>query len=133
VGFGHVQQVPAIIDHEHETVLEASFMEGIAEFTAEMISGSVAYSEFTSTTEGHEKEVESAFVADENKTDLSHWLYNATLDKPGDFGYWVGYRIAQSYYQHSDDKRRAFREMMEMTDPKAFLARSGWYPGIRLR
>ena len=131
--YGHVQQVPAIVDDEHATVLEASLMEGIAEFTAEMISGSVAYSEFTSTTKGHEKEIESAFVADEDKTDLSRWLYNATLDKPGDLGYWVGYRIAKAYYQHAGDKRRAFREMMEMTDAKGFLAKSGWYPGIRLR
>lgn len=131
--YGHVQQVPAIVDDEHATVLEASLMEGIAEFTAEMISGSVAYSEFTSTTKGREKEIESAFVADEDKTDLSAWLYNATLDKPGDLGYWVGYRIAKAYYQHADDKRRAFREMMEMTDPKGFVAKSGWYPGIRLR
>ncbi|MGQ0834819.1 MAG: hypothetical protein ACT4O5_07840 [Gammaproteobacteria bacterium] len=26
-----------------------------------------------------------------------------------------------------------FREILEMTDPKAFLAKSGWYPGIRLQ
>jgi hypothetical protein len=24
------------------------------------------------------------------------------------------------------------REILEMTDPKAFLAKSGWYPGIQL-
>jgi uncharacterized protein YjaZ len=52
--------------------------------------------------------------------------------KPADLGYWVGYRIVKSYYQHATDKRRALREILEMTDPKAFVANSGWYPGIRL-
>jgi uncharacterized protein YjaZ len=66
------------------------------------------------------------------KTDLSKWLYNGTMDKPGDLGYWIGYRIVKSYYQHAADKRRALREILEMTNPKAFLATSGWYPGIRL-
>jgi uncharacterized protein YjaZ len=46
-------------------------------------------------------------------------------------GYWVGYRIVKSY-QHASDKRQAFREILQMTDPKAFLAKSGWYPGIHL-
>ena len=52
---------------------------------------------------------------------------------PTDLGYWVGYRITKAYYQHTSDKRQALREILGMTDPKAFLARSGWYPGIRLR
>jgi hypothetical protein len=84
------------------------------------------------STQGHEKQIESAFVADEDQTDLSKWLDNSTLEKQGDLGYWVGYRIVKSYYQHAPDKRRALRETIEMTDPKAFLAKSGWYPGISL-
>jgi hypothetical protein len=37
---------------------------------------------------------------------------------------------ALAYYQHAADKRRPVREIIEITDPKAFLAKSGWYPGI---
>jgi hypothetical protein len=33
----------------------------------------------------------------------------------------------------SRDKRQAVREILEMTNPQLFLAKSGWYPGIRLR
>jgi hypothetical protein len=130
--YAHVQQTPALVDDEHPTVLEGSLVEGGAEFTAELISGEVAYSQFKASTKGHEKEIESAFVSDEDATDLSKWLNNGTPEKPGDLGYWVGYRIVKSYYQHAADKGRAFREILEMTDPKAFLAKSGWYPGIRL-
>jgi hypothetical protein len=32
-------------------------------------------------TKGHEKEIETAFVADQDKTDLSKWFYNGTLTK----------------------------------------------------
>lgn len=128
----HVQQSPALADDEHPTVLERSLVEGAAEFVGELISGEVAYSNFRNATRGREKEIETAFVADEDNTDMSQWIDNATPEDPGDLGYWVGYRIVKSYYQHVPDKRRALREIIQMTDPKAFLARSGWYPGITL-
>jgi hypothetical protein len=131
--YAHVQQARALVDDEHPTVLELSLIEGAAEFTAELISGEVAYSQLAASTKGREKEIETAFVADEDETDLSHWLNNSTLEKPGDLGYWVGYRIVKSYYRQASDKRRALREILEMDHPKAFLARSGWYPGIQLR
>jgi hypothetical protein len=129
----HVQQAPALADNEHPTVLEASLIEGAAEFTAELISGEISSYQFVASMKGREKEIETAFVSDEDKTDLSKWLYNGTREKPGDLGYWVGYRIVKSYYQHAGDKRTAFREILEMTNPKTFLAESHWYPGIPLQ
>ena len=44
----------------------------------------------------------------------------------------MGYRIAKAYYRNADDKDAALRAMLEMSDPKDFLARSGWHPGIKL-
>jgi hypothetical protein len=132
----HVQQFPALDDDEHPTLLERSLIEGGAELGAELISGEpaeVASASLRAATQGHEKEIESAFVADEDQTDLSKWLDNSTLEKQGDLGYWVGYRIVKSYYQHAADKRRALREIIEMTDPRSLLAKSGWYPGIVLQ
>jgi uncharacterized protein YjaZ len=114
-------------------VLTGSLIEGGAEFIAELISGQVAYSQFRTSTRGREKEIETAFVSDENKTDLSSWLNNGTRETPGDLGYWVGYRIVKAYYEHAADKRVALREILEMTDSNAFLVKSGWYPGIQLQ
>jgi hypothetical protein len=130
--YAHVQQVRALVDDPHPTVLEGSLIEGAAEFVAELISGGVSGPQLRARFEGHEREIETAFVADEDKTDLSKWLYNGTLEKQGDLGYWVGYRIVKSYYDRTSDKRQALREILQMTDPKAFLAKSGWYPGIQL-
>jgi hypothetical protein len=130
--YAHVQQAPALVDKEHPTVLEGSLMEGAAELTAELIAGKVAYSHLAARTAGLEKDIETAFAVDQDKSDLSSWLYNTTPEKPGDLGYWVGYRITKTYYQRASDKRQAFRDILEMTDPKAFLSKSGWYPGIHL-
>lgn len=131
--YAHVQQAiasPTFYDNEKPTVLEESLIEGAAEFVGEMISGGIAYPEFKTREKGREKEIETAFFRDEDKTDLSAWLYNGTLTQPGDLGYWVGYRIVKSYYDHARDKRRALREIFEMDDAKAFLAKSHWRPGM---
>ncbi|RZA29653.1 MAG: lytic murein transglycosylase [Lysobacteraceae bacterium] len=130
----HVQQVRAhaLGEKPLPTLLEISLLEGIAEFVGELIAGQVAYSRNAAVTAGREREIETRFAADLDKTDLSDWAYNATPDTPGDLGYWAGYRIAKSYYRNAPDKRQALREILEMDDAKSFLARSGWYPGIPL-
>ncbi|MFC3660372.1 gliding motility protein GldB-related protein [Luteimonas notoginsengisoli] len=92
----------------------------------------IAYSRNAAEAVGRELEIETRFAADIDKTDLSDWVYNATPDTPGDLGYWVGYRIAKAYYRNAPDKRQALRDIMDMEDPKAFLEKSGWYPGIEL-
>jgi hypothetical protein len=144
--YGHVQQYIAFDNDPHPTVLGGSLMEGAAEFNAEMTSGAISDYEQAAFAKGREKEIETAFVKDEDSDDLSRWLYNRTPQKPGgtqessgrppwppDLGYWVGYRICKAYYQHAKHKRQAFRDILEISDPKLFLAKSGWYPGIVLQ
>jgi hypothetical protein len=129
----HVQQAQDFTEDKNPTVLSGSLMEGSADFVGELISGSVSYAHLAAMTQGREKEIETAFVADQDKSDVSDWINNSTPEKPGDLGYWVGYRIVKSYYQRASDQRRALREILEMKDPKAFLARSGWYPGMQFQ
>jgi hypothetical protein len=129
----HVQQAPALAGRDDLTVLQRSLLEGGAELISELISGLAGQAHFPGLTQGREKEIETAFLVDQDKTDLSAWLDNSTLEKPGDLGYWVGHRIAKSYYRHASDKRQAVRDILQMTDAKAFLSRSGWYPGIELQ
>jgi hypothetical protein len=130
--FAHVQQREAFSEKENATVLSASLEEGAAEFVTELTTGSVAYAYMDGLITGREKEIETAFAADMGKTDLSQWLYNSTPEHPADLGYWVGYRIVKSYYQRAQDRRQALRDILEMTDPEAFVARSGWQPGVVL-
>lgn len=126
----HVQQA---LEHENPTVLERALGEGVAEFIGEVISGGVANVAVHASAQGRELEIETAFAADLDKSDLSAWFDNTTAEDVGQLGYWVGYRIAKSYYQHAPDPRAALREMIQLTDAHAFLARSGWRPGMVLR
>ena len=53
--YTHVQQSPALTNNEHPTVLDLSLIEGTAEFTGELISGDVAYSNFRVRQQGAKK------------------------------------------------------------------------------
>lgn len=133
--YGHVLQPGAQVENPESTVLQASLIEGGAEFVAELISGSIGYGHLLTATRGRELELETAFVADlDKKAEGSAWLYNGvgTPERPGDLGYWVGYRIAKAYYRQAKDKKAALREIIEVSDAKAFLAKSGWRPGMEL-
>jgi Predicted Zn-dependent protease (DUF2268) len=129
--YAHVQQVRALVDDEHPTVLERSLIEGAAEFVAELISGKTGYSHFPALTKGRELEIETAFAADVDQTDLSRWIDNSTMEQGNELGTWVGYRIVRAYYQRAADKQLALREILELSDPKAFLAKSGWRPAMQ--
>jgi Predicted Zn-dependent protease (DUF2268) len=124
----HAQQPRELVDDENPTVLEGSLVEGAAEFVGELISGAVSYAQQAASLRGREAQIDSRFVADLDKRDLSDWLYNGSMEKAGDIGYWVGYRIVKTYYDRAQDKRAAVRDIIEMRDPKAFLANSGWHP-----
>lgn len=131
----HAQQPLAQIESEDDTVLHAALVEGAAEFVAERMTGSVGYPLLHIWAKGREAELETAFLAEkDNKAIGSRWLYNqqGTDGWPGDLGYWVGYRVSKSYYDRASDKTAALREIIEMRDPAAFLAASGWSPGIAL-
>lgn len=130
--YGHVQQFP----HGGEeatpnTVLRQSLVEGEAELIAELTSGEASESHLQRWTRGREREIESAFLADMDSADLKPWLYNGvgTPEKPGDLGYWVGYRIAKAYYTRARDKRAAMNTLLDLKDPKQILVDSGWRPG----
>lgn len=131
----HVQQPATAVEDPNDTVLEAALVEGAAELVTELISGSVAYRHLAAAARGRELELETAFLRDVDRRAVgSEWVYDGagTPERPGDIGYWIGYRIAKSYYARAADKRAALREIIEMQDAKAFFAASGWCPGIRL-
>ena len=129
----HVQQPAGQVDAPPgATLLFQSLLEGGAEFMAELTSGDVSYGYMKAWTRGKECAIEQAFQKDASASDISHWLYNGfgTPDKPGDLGYWVGYRIAKAYYANAADKKQAIADLLGIDNANAadFLARSGWKP-----
>ena len=131
----HAQQPLAQSESREMTVLHAALVEGAAEFVAEQISGSVGFPLLHKWAKGREAELETAFLAEKDEVAIgSRWLYNQQGSDgwPGDLGYWIGYRVAKAHYARSPDKAAALREIIEMQDPAAFLAESGWTPGMAL-
>ena len=128
----HVQQPAAQVETPGATLLFQALIEGGADFMAELTSGDTINPQLRQWTRGHECAIEQAFVKEAPGTDLSHWMYNGvgTADKPGDLGYWVGYRIVKTYYDHAPDKKKALATLLHIDNASApqFLKDSGWVP-----
>lgn len=128
----HVQQPAAQVDAPPgATLLFQSLMEGGAEFIGELTSGEVLNQQLKRWTRGKACRIERDFQAQALGTDVSAWLYNGpgTPAKPGDLGYWVGYRIVRAYYHHARDKMQAIQAILNVNNFNAaeFLRRSGWH------
>jgi hypothetical protein len=140
-----LDSIPLIIAHEHvhilqvqarrlmakanQTLLEQSLLEGSADFVGELVSGSHINRAIYEWALARESDLWAEFQLVMNGTDVRQWLYNqgsATPDRPGDLGYFVGYRIAQAYYAAASNKTAALREIIEVADAAAFLAASGY-------
>lgn len=139
--------VPIIVAHEHAHVLQArasrmfahadknlleqALLEGSADFIGEMVSGGNPNARIFSFGLLNERALWDEFQGQMHGTDVSRWLYNQgseSADRPGDLGYFVGYRIAQAFHDRAIDKAAAIAAILEVPDADAFLARSGYAP-----
>lgn len=125
----HTQQP----QREPRNLLDAVLQEGIPDFISELAAGPWhAFSERATYGHAHEREVWLDF-RDEMLSDstVRTWMYNGNLAPPynhgaTDIGYWVGYRIAKSYYEHAPSKRAAIRELIQLSSPERILRESGY-------
>jgi hypothetical protein len=131
--------LPALVAHElihfqhpasgARTLLAQSFREGAANFLGEMISGAPNTGPAHTYGMAHERALWVEFKGRMHGTSYTGWLYGKPPgERPADLGYFIGYRIAQSYYKNATDKRTAVRDIMRATDLAAILARSGYDP-----
>ncbi|MDR3716200.1 MAG: DUF2268 domain-containing putative Zn-dependent protease [Puia sp.] len=136
LGFAHI---PSLVAHElvhyqqsyrftDKNVLAYAIMEGSADFIGEKISGRSVNIVPRIYGDAHEKELWLEFEKDAHTDDLNKWLYNGggSLERPGDLGYYIGYKITEAYYRRSRDKARAIKEILNITDFDAFLKESGY-------
>ena len=143
-----LDSIPVIIAHEHahvlqsvargvlakptKTLLDQALIEGSADFVGELASGTNVNAWLLPYAEPREAALWDEFKLEMNGTDISRWLYNqaaASAERPGDLGYFIGYRIAKAYYDRAADKAAALRDIIEMRDGAAFLAASGYTGG----
>ena len=133
-----VDRLPYIVAHElihyqqryaaGETLLARSLGEGVPDFVGELIAGDTINPHLHKYANSIEKELWLEFKREMSGTDVSNWLYQGekAVNRPADLGYWMGYKIAESYYKNAKDKKRAVEDMLEIKDFAKFLADSGY-------
>lgn len=130
-----VDEIPYIIAHElihfqqkydGGSLLAASIKEGSADFIGELISGRHINEHVHEFANPLEKELWEEFQSKMNEKNYDGWLYSSTKGRPNDLGYWMGYKIAESYYKTSTDKKAAIEAIMRINDFQKFLEKSGY-------
>lgn len=127
----HIQQarLSRIFGRSNQTLLEVSLLEGGADFVSRLTQGDFINARLAAWADPREASLWADFKTQMQGTDLSRWLFNqgnATPDRPGDLGYYVGRRICEAYYNAQTDKAKALRDILGIADANAFLAASGY-------
>jgi hypothetical protein len=142
-----LDSLPIIVAHEHAHILQAragglankasknlleqSLLEGGADFVAYLVTGGNMNARLQSYGIPREAALWAEFRAVMRGRDVSGWLYNqgsATADRPGDLGYFIGYRIAEAFYARTTDKRAALLGIIDVSNADLFLTQSGYAP-----
>jgi hypothetical protein len=126
--------LPAIVVHElihvnqdhssaDSSLLAAAIIEGSADFLGELLVGRNINEHVHEWAAGREAELWDEFQQVMHGTDLGGWLYGGARGdgRPADLGYWIGYRIAEAYYERAADKREAFARILRVSDFESFL------------
>ena len=78
----------------------------------------------------HEKDLWEEFQRKMTENNWSPWLYgNKDDSRPRDLGYWMGYKIVKSYYEHAADKNQAIVDLLNISDFNKILSQSGYMGG----
>ncbi|RBL89287.1 hypothetical protein [Chitinophaga flava] len=89
-------------DRVHSNLLGYCIAEGSCDFIAELLLQYPLKTPYIRYGKEHEKEIWQKFKQEMYGTELKDWLYNGV-----DLGYFVGYAICKSYYEHATDKAKA--------------------------
>jgi hypothetical protein len=109
-----------------QTLLALALREGSAELLAELTAGRHINPDADAYGSAHELELWSRFRETMHGSDTGEWMFvrPANSEWPPDLGYWIGYRIAKSYYEQAENKEEAIRSILGLTDFTAFLEES---------
>jgi hypothetical protein len=131
----HIQQVMAVgyerykaLFGPEKSLLGLCIREGTAEFFAHLVTGSMTQDEAIEFTKKHEERLWASFVEEMDGSETGDWMWSKPKDaeQPRHVGYVMGAFIVQAYYDNAEDKARAVRDILGVTDYAAFLERSGY-------
>ena len=98
------------------SVLGQSVMEGVAELVTVMALETPSTAPAINFGQNNETRVKSAFASQMFNPYYGYWLYSDAKNQfnTRDLGYYVGYAIAEKFYEKARDKKLAIREMIEL-------------------
>ena len=116
---------------DKSTLLQQVINEGTADFITSLVIQQPDVRQMTDRWRygcPHERALYAQFVKQQNKVETSPWLFDhhPATGWPPDMGYWLGYRIAQTYYHGAADKHAALTSLLDVTDFQKLLAASGY-------
>jgi len=112
----------------HRVLMEC-LREGAADFLAEKVTGVRLNDHLHEYGHAHEAAIWHAFKKDMWGKKTNNWLYQGTNTKngePADLGYFVGYKICESYYEQAKDKQKALEEILVIKNYKKLFKKSGY-------
>jgi len=112
------------------SLLAIAVREGAADLLAQLTSGDHINQRAHAYGLQHERELWKQFQREMHETATGDWFFVTPANKawPQDLGYFIGYRIGESYYRRTTDKRQALHDMLSVTDYRAFLRSSAYDP-----
>lgn len=109
------------------SLLAQSIREGAGDFLGEMIAGSHTNKETYAYGEKHRVELWKEFSLLKDGANWDNWLYRSKdKSRPDDLGYWMGYKICESYYKQSENKMQAIHDILNIDNFNLFLEKSGF-------
>jgi hypothetical protein len=112
------------------TLLRAAMREGAADFISELVTGRHINEAHKAFGDSHEQKIWQRFQKDvASGAGIGSWMYDwdpKPDDAPPDLGYYMGYKICQSYYQIHADKQQALQDIIAMQSPEKILAESAY-------
>lgn len=106
-------------------VLSRAIVEGSADFICKLMTGAPTAKVLHQYADQHEKELWNQFKNDLYSKNIQKWFYYpATKERPSDLGYYIGFKITESYYKNSEDKKEAINQILNIKDFKSFLEKS---------
>ena len=101
-------------------LLYKALREGAGDFIGELVSQNTRKNEYG---DKNENSLWNEFKNELCNQYIGNWLYNGSTvkNKPRDLGYYIGYKIIESYYKNTRDKKQAIVDIIEMDDAIRFL------------
>ena len=131
----HVQQALTIGIEEYQSILgpkmsllALSIREGAADFLTWLSTGGRTLNKAHDYFIKNEGKLWERFKSEMNNRLPGDWMFKkpADSDQPRDLGYIMGSKIVEAYYNRIENKEKAVKDILAITDYLGFLKKSGY-------